>query len=348
MIEVGSGGDKRPHFLAVPAQRPLESPAFFFDRGDLIKAIGTTELYAYYPILEWLDEHAVAGNATAEFSDTVTGILKRYRLDNESDDPIELIQQELHRPEWIGTSSEPLGGAWLRMWTALYLFQDAALVDPALTSPEWQWTAFSTSSLDEWQSKLGEKGATPIADVTIPQHHELGFEAEVDFGEITIDLAGQRIKAAMFVMRLSASGKGFCKAYLNETQDALLDGHIAAFEFYGGIPTRIRYDNLAAAVVEVLEGRSRLETDRFKAMRSHYGVESFFCRPGIDGAHEKGGVEGEVGRFRRRHLVPVPTVSSMDELNATLLAGCVADGDRVIGHRRTTVDTDFGVEAAYL
>ena len=57
------------------------------------------------------------------------------------------------------------------------------------------------------------------------------------------------------------------------------------------------------------------ESERFTALRSHYGFDSFFCRPGIDGAHEKGGVEGEIGRFRRRHLVPVPKVASLAELN---------------------------------
>ncbi len=77
---------------------------------------------------------------------------------------------------------------------------------------------------------------------------------------------------------------------------------------------QIRYDNLKPAVVRVLRGRDRQETERFIALRSHYGFDSFFCIPGKDGAHEKGGVEGEVGRFRR-NLVPVPRVESMEELN---------------------------------
>ena len=71
------------------------------------------------------------------------------------------------------------------------------------------------------------------------------------------------------------------------------------------MPGRVRYDNLKPAVVRVLRGRDRAESERFIALRSHYGYGSFFCIPGKDGAHEKGGVEGEIGRFRRRHLVPV-------------------------------------------
>ena len=88
-----------------------------------------------------------------------------------------------------------------------------------------------------------------------------------------------------------------------------------------GVPGRIRYDNLKAAVARVLRGRNRIEAERFVALRSHYGFDSFFCLPGPGGAHEKGGVEGEVGRFRRRNMVPVPRVESMEELNELVAAG---------------------------
>ena len=60
-----------------------------------------------------------------------------------------------------------------------------------------------------------------------------------------------------------------------------------------------------------IKGRDRTEAERFVALRSHYGFESFFCQPGLKGAHEKGGVEGEIGRFRRRHLVPVPKTATL-------------------------------------
>ena len=109
----------------------------------------------------------------------------------------------------------------------------------------------------------------------------------------------------MFVIRLSASGKGFHRVYFNQAQEVFLDGHVRAFDHFGGVPVRIRYDNLKPAVVRVMKGRGRIETERFIALRSHYGFESFFCLPGVKGAHEKGGVEGEVGRFRRRHMVPM-------------------------------------------
>lgn len=124
-------------------------------------------------------------------------------------------------------------------------------------------------------------------------------------------------------------------------QEAFLDGHVRAFEHFGGVPARIRYDNLKPAVTRVMTGRNRQESDRFVVLRSHFGFDSFFCLPGIDGAHEKGGVEGDIGRFRRNHLVPVPSVKSMAELNRWIAAADDEDEKRHIDGRITTVAVDF-------
>jgi hypothetical protein len=78
------------------------------------------------------------------------------------------------------------------------------------------------------------------------------------------------------------------------------------------------------------------------------GFDTFFCRPGVEGAHEKGGVEGEIGRFRRRHLVPVPKSASLAELNALIAAGDAVDDSRVITGRTVTVGAAFAVEAPTL
>jgi len=128
-------------------------------------------------------------------------------------------------------------------------------------------------------------------------------------------------------------------------QEAFLEGHVTAFARLGGVPARIRYDNARALVARVLRGRDRAETERFTALRSHYGFDSFFCIPGEEGAHEKGGIEGEVGRQRRRFFVPVPRVKSLAELNRRLEAADRADLARHIGARRKTVGA-MGVGAA--
>ena len=197
-------------------------------------------------------------------------------------------------------------------------------------------------------AELRREMGNVISQVTIPQTHEPGHEAEVDFGEFYVWLGGVWTKLFMFAMRLSASGKAFHVAFANQAQEAFLEGHVRGFEYFGGVPRRIRYDNLKAAVISVLLGRERLENDSFIALRSHYGFDSFYCTPGIAGAHEKGGVEGEIGRFRRNHLSPVPRFDTLTELNAYIARSDDADDGRHISSRKSTVGADFAIEAKSL
>jgi transposase len=192
-----------------------------------------------------------------------------------------------------------------------------------------------------------ELGVVDI-EVCIPQTHPPGAEAEVDFGEFYVNFAGVAVKCWMFVMRLSHSGKAFHAAFGTQAQEAFLEGHVLAFDHFGGVPARIRYDNLKPAVTRILKGRDREEAERFVALRSHYGFESFFCQPGVKGAHEKGGVEGEIGRFRRRHLVPVPKVATLADLNELIAAADQVDDSRVITGRPITVGAAFTAEQAAL
>ena len=188
----------------------------------------------------------------------------------------------------------------------------------------------------------------PVGEVFVPQVHAPGVEAEVDWGEALVVLGGVSVKVHLFVMRASFSGAAFCQASLVETQQAFLELHVQAFEWFGGVFGEIRFDNLKSAVKKVLKGRRRIETDRFVALRSHYLFVSQFTTPGLEGAHEKGGVEGEVGRFRRNHLVPVPELRDLAELNVMLLAGCEADLDRRIDGRSVTVREAWATERPLL
>jgi transposase len=182
----------------------------------------------------------------------------------------------------------------------------------------------------------------------VPLVSDAGVEAEVDWGEAQILLRGEQTVVHLFLMRACHSGASFVMAFASETQQAFLEGHVAALEWFGGVFDLVRYDNLKAAVARVLKGRRRVESDRFVALRSHYGFESSFCLPGKQGAHEKSGVEGEVGRFRRRHLVPLPTVSSLAELNELLADACFADLERTIVGRPSPVGEMLNAERRVL
>jgi transposase len=180
--------------------------------------------------------------------------------------------------------------------------------------------------------ELGEPG-----DAFVPQLHLPGVEAEVDWGEAEAVIAGQRLTVGLFLMRACYSGAAFVIAFERQSQQAFLEAHVEAFRFFAGVFELVRYDNLRSAVKQVLRGRRRVETDRFVSLRSHYLYESAFTLKGREGAHEKGGVEAEVGRFRRSHLVPVPEVRSLAELNVLLEDACVRELERRIAGRDETV-----------
>jgi transposase len=181
------------------------------------------------------------------------------------------------------------------------------------------------------------------------QTHLPGQEAEVDFGDLWIRLAGETTKCFLFTLRMSYSGRAVHRVFASQGQEAFIEGHLHAFAVLDGVPAgRIRYDNLRSAVSRVLMGRNRIESDHWVLFRSHYGFDAFYCRPGIEGAHEKGGVEGEVGRFRRNHLVPVPEVDTLAELNLRVERADVSDDSRRVDGRVVTVGQAFAVEAPLL
>ncbi|MGI5260887.1 IS21 family transposase [Streptomyces angustmyceticus] len=196
---------------------------------------------------------------------------------------------------------------------------------------------------------LAESGKAPL-EAFVPQTHLPGHEAEVDFGDVTVRLAGELVTCYLFSFRLSYSGKAVHRVFASCGQEAFFEGHVHALRILGGVPrTKVRYDNLKAAVARVLgQSRGRVEADRWIAFRSHFGIESFYCRAGIEGAHEKGGVEGMIGYFRRNHFVPVPEVSSLAELNEMVEQWDRQDDTRRIGARPKTVAEYFALEQPLL
>ena len=197
--------------------------------------------------------------------------------------------------------------------------------------------------------QIAAEAGRPLEAGYVPQTHRPAAEAEVDFHDLWVVLAGVKTKTALFTMRLSFSGRAAHRAFATQGQEAFLEGHVYAFERLGGVPVdKIRYDNLNSAVKQVLFGRSRQENERWITFRSHYGFEAWYCQPGHDGSHEKGGVEGEGGRFRRNHCVPMPVVDSIDELNALLAAADDADDNRRIANRANSVGQDWEFEKTLL
>jgi transposase len=187
---------------------------------------------------------------------------------------------------------------------------------------------------------------TKTRKVYIPLEFDPGEFAQVDWGTAEVIMKGLQITIQLFLMRLCYSRRLFVMAFPTQKQEAFFEGHVQAFHFFGGVPQRVAYDNLKAAVRKVLEGRNRVEQERFVLFRSHYLFESRFCTPGQ--GHEKGRVEKGVGFGRRNYLAAVPAFESFEALNAHLLACCLADDARQVARQPVPIGEAWEMERPFL
>lgn len=153
-------------------------------------------------------------------------------------------------------------------------------------------------------------------EVFVPLVHGPGDSAQVDFFEVQADIAGVRQKAWMLVVHLMHSGRDFAWLYAHGDQVSFLDGHVRAFAHFGGVPRRMVYDNLKAAVTKILVGDREL-SPRFEAMAAHYVFEPCFARPYT--GHDKGGVESRGRGIRLQHLTPIPQAVTLVAASEALL-----------------------------
>ncbi len=182
--------------------------------------------------------------------------------------------------------------------------------------------------------------------VYIPLEFDPGKDAQVDWGEAIVILNSEEVAVQLFSMQMCYSRRLFMMAFPTQKQEALFEGHVRAFHFFGGVPRRIIYDNLKAAVLRILEGRNRKEQERFILFRSHYLFESRFCTPRQ--GHEKGQVEKGVGFGRRNFLAAVPEFASFQELNEHLLNACRANDARRVDRQPVTIGEAWEMEQPYL
>lgn len=154
----------------------------------------------------------------------------------------------------------------------------------------------------------------------VPLAFQPGEVCQFDWSEEVIEIAGvrQSIKVAHF--RLAYSRKMFVVAYPRETQEMVLDAHVRAFGFYGGIPTQMVYDNLRTVVDAVFIGKARKFNRRFLALANHYLFEPVACTPAA--GWEKGQVENQVGNLREWLFTPLVCFDSFAALNAWLAQRC--------------------------
>lgn len=182
-----------------------------------------------------------------------------------------------------------------------------------------------------------------VKEAFVPLAHPAGH-AQADFGEAHVILGGVERKVHFLVVDLPQSDAIFLKAYLAETAEAFCDGHVAAFDFFGGVPQSILYDNTKLAVSRILGDGTRERSAMFSTLQSHYLFKDRFGRPGK--GNDKGNVEGMVGYARRNFMVPIPRAHDIDALNALLRERCQARQAAVLRGAEGSIAERLAVDRA--
>ena len=162
----------------------------------------------------------------------------------------------------------------------------------------------------------------------IPLGHLPGRRLEADFGHIHVDFPDGRRLVPFLVTAWAYSNAPFVLALPFERTEAILEGMVAAFEFFGAVPREVWWDNPRTVATRILAGRERQLQPRYAAFASHYVFEPRFCMPAR--GNEKPDAEGTVKAVQKRFATPVPRVADLEALNAFFRTRCEAEGDRVV------------------
>ena len=186
-------------------------------------------------------------------------------------------------------------------------------------------------------SQLREKPQEAFVPLSFPP----GDAMQIDWGEATVYLSGVKTVVNLFCARLCYSGAPLVLAYRRQNEESFLDALIQVFQYFGGVPQRVIFDNGKVAVKDGFGAHARKQAG-YAALAAHYGFEAIFCNPAS--GNEKGLVEGLVGYSRRNTCVPVPRVESMEELNSLLQEKCRKYLSHQIRGKETKVGSMLVVE----
>jgi transposase len=155
----------------------------------------------------------------------------------------------------------------------------------------------------------------------LPLEHSPG-EAQADFGSFTYqDEKGVEQEGFFLALSFPYSNASYSQVVPGKTQECLLQGLKQIFEYIGGVPKQIWFDNLSATVTSIHRNGKRTLNELFQKFVLHYNFQYEFCNP--NSGHEKGHVENKVGYIRRNFFVPLPVIPDIEEYNRTLLTGVI-------------------------
>jgi len=186
------------------------------------------------------------------------------------------------------------------------------------------------------KSRFGQQGEKYIQLL----HHQA--HTQVDFGKFHAFRNGCLTSFQYLVLSFPYSNAGFAQVLPGQNSECLLEGLKWIFQYLGGVPRRIRLDNLSPAVVKVLKGGNREITESFNRFCLHYGFEAEFCN--VRKANEKGHVEGKIGYSRRNWFVPIPSIDDILLYNKQLFAEAEEDLNRPHYEKKVILQELFSQE----
>lgn len=187
-----------------------------------------------------------------------------------------------------------------------------------------------------------KKHRTQKRETFIPLDHAAGQRLEADFGHIYADFPEGRRQVPVLILVWSYSNAPFAVALPTERTEAILEGMVQAFEYFGCVPREVWWDNPTTVATALLSGRDRQVNPRYAALASHYVFEPLFCMPAS--GNEKPVVENRVKTLQRRWATPVPRVQDLAELNTYLRACCRNDLSRPSRDPNSTIAERFAQE----
>ncbi len=143
-------------------------------------------------------------------------------------------------------------------------------------------------------------------------------EAQVDFGEFDAYHYGVRTRLSFLVVDFPFSNQGLAQVTLGQNAECVCEGLKTIFDYIGGVPKRLVFDNAAGVGRKLCD--SFRTAEMFGAFAAHYGFEFSFCNP--ESGNEKGGAENKVGAIRRSLFVPLPALTNLETYNRHLLERC--------------------------
>jgi transposase len=173
----------------------------------------------------------------------------------------------------------------------------------------------------------------------IPLTRDPGQRLEADFGHIYVDFPKGRQQIPVLLLVWSHSDCPFTLALPSERTEAILEGMVRGFEFFGCVPREVWWDNPKTVAAAIFSGRQRRLHERYQALASHYIFDPLFCLPAH--GNEKPYVENRVKTLQRRWATPVPHAHDLAEFNVYLRDCCLKDRERTSAENTETISQRF-------